>query len=95
MITVDANIYVSAIVFRGNPGRLLHRAIEGDVQAAISQPILDEVLRVLRVKFGRSEADLDRVESLIGEFARMVAPAITFDVVNGDPDNNRIVECAV
>ena len=35
--------------------RLLHLAIDGDLEVALSQPILDETLRILREKFGWSE----------------------------------------
>jgi hypothetical protein len=43
--TFDTNIYVSALIYGGTPLRLLNLAIAGDLEAAISQPILDETLR--------------------------------------------------
>ena len=68
MITIDTNNYISGLQYRGNPSVLLHRAIEGDVGVAISEPILWEVLRVLRDKFGRSEEDVARFEEVIRGF---------------------------
>jgi hypothetical protein len=41
---------------------------------AISKPILDEVLRILREKFKRSEAELAEAEERIRSFTQMVAP---------------------
>jgi putative PIN family toxin of toxin-antitoxin system len=95
VITVDANIYVSAVQFGGNPERLLHRAIAGDIEIAISEPILAEVLRILQVKFGRSEVDLAKLEATIRGLAKMVTPTQPLSVVKDDPDDNRIIECAV
>ena len=51
MITLDTNQYVSAIWFGGKPADVLAMALKEEVQVAISQPILDETLRVLREKF--------------------------------------------
>lgn len=50
-ITIDTNIYVSALIFGGTPMRLLHLAIDGKLDVAVSQPILDETARVLEKKF--------------------------------------------
>jgi predicted nucleic acid-binding protein len=50
--TLDTNVYISALVFGGAPRRLLDLAIDGHLDVTISQPILDETLRVLREKFG-------------------------------------------
>lgn len=74
MITVDANIYISAWEFGGIPLRLLRLAVEGDLEIAISQAILNEVLRILRDKFGRSSERVAEVEAWIAGFTRMVEP---------------------
>lgn len=50
-VTLDTNIYVSALHFGGKPMQLLERGLDGRIQIAVSQPIIDESLRVLREKF--------------------------------------------
>jgi uncharacterized protein len=70
-------------------------AIDGDVGVAISEPILDEVLRVLRVKFGHSDRELAEAETRIRSFTYMIAPAQALNVVSDDPGDNRVIECAV
>jgi putative PIN family toxin of toxin-antitoxin system len=92
--TLDTNIYVSALVYRGTPLRLLHLAIDGDLEVAISQPILDETLRILREKFGWQEERLQGAEALINGCARRVSPSQTLSVVKEDEPDNRILECA-
>ncbi len=46
-VTLDSNIYVSALAFGGRPMELLQLANEGAIEIAVSDAILDEVSRVL------------------------------------------------
>lgn len=94
-VTLDTNIYVSALQFGGKPMQLLQMGLEGELDIAISQPILDETLRVLREKFGWADDDLRDAEAAISAATYRVAPTETLDVVEADPTDNRIVECAV
>jgi hypothetical protein len=55
-VTLDTNIYVNAFEFGGGPMRLLQLGMDGEVEVAVSQPIIDETMRVLRIKFGWSDA---------------------------------------
>jgi putative PIN family toxin of toxin-antitoxin system len=95
VITIDANIFVSAIVFDGKPAALLLKAVEGGVEVGISPPTLDEVLRILRDKFGRSQAELEEAEKRILSFTRIFIPTHKLNVIHEDPDDDRILECAV
>ena len=94
-VTLDTNIYVSALQFGGKPMQLLQMGLEGELDIAISQPILDETLRVLRENFGWSDEDLRDAEAAISAATYRVAPTETLDVVEADPTDNRILECAV
>ena len=95
MRTLDSNIYISALEFGGKPLTLLEKGLESEVHIAISQPIINETLRVLREKFNWSADDLRDAESTIRAAAHVVTPTMKLDVVKDDPDDNRIVECAV
>lgn len=92
--TLDSNIYVSALVFRGTPRRLLDLAIDHQVDVAISRPILDETLGVPGEKFGWQPERLDGVKELILGFARKVRPSQVVNVIKEDSADNRILECA-
>ena len=81
-------------MYGGTPLRLLHLAIDGDLEVAFSQPILDETLRILREKFGWSEERLRGAEALIVGFARRVSPSQTINIIKEDEPDNRILECA-
>ena len=92
-VTLDTNIYVSAFQFGGM--RLLHMAVDGDIEIAVSPAIIDEVIRVLRDKFHWDGYRLHDARQQILGFARLVTPAHTLDVVKEDEPDNRILECAV
>jgi putative PIN family toxin of toxin-antitoxin system len=94
-VTLDSNIYISALVFGGKPKRILEMAIEGHVEIAISDSIVEEVRRHLRAKFGWSEERTTEAVESINEYAVHVTPSEQIDAVPVDPDDNRVLECAV
>jgi putative PIN family toxin of toxin-antitoxin system len=94
-VTLDTNVYVSAFEFQGMARRLLHMALDGDIEIAVSEPIIRETLRVLREKFDWDGYRLNDAKQQILGLAHLVEPEQTLNVVKDDPDDNRIVECAV
>ena len=94
-VTLDANVYLSGCVFGGKPKRVLEMAIEGEIEVAVSDPIIQEVRRHLRGTFGWSEPRAAEAVESIAEFAKHVTPTETIDTVTTDPDDNRVLECAV
>jgi uncharacterized protein len=94
-ITVDSNVYISAFVYGGKPLRVLQMAVDGEIEVASSGPILDETLRVLREKFELTQEDLLDAEIWLRNFTRSVQISETLAVVNEDPDDDRVLECAV
>ena len=93
-VTFDTNVFISALNFGGNPKRLLDMAVAREVEVAISDPIIGEIERVLRVKFKWQADEIADTLKLISSFTQRVEPKQTLDVVKSDPDDNRIVECA-
>lgn len=61
----------------------------------VSQAIIGETLDVLARKFGASPEDLAEARAIMVEAARTVTPAVQLDVIEEDPSDNRILECAV
>ncbi len=95
VVTADTNIYISALNFSGAPRRFLIEAIAGSVRLAVSAPILDEIEGVLRDKFSWSPEAIRDALTLLAGCATVVVPTESIDVVYDDPDDNRILECAV
>ena len=73
--------------------RLLHLAIDGEIEIAISEPILGETIRVLREKFAWPPYGLHDAGLRLRRIARIVEPKIRLSVLDDEPDN-RILECA-
>lgn len=93
-VTLDSNVYLSGFVFGGKPKRVLEMAINGEIEVAVSDPIIQEVRRHLLGKFGWSEPRAAEAVESIAEFATHVTPTETIDTVATDPDDNRVLECA-
>lgn len=94
--TLDTNIIISGLNFpRGNPARILQMAAEGQFEAVVSDPILEEVDRILQRVFKWTPGMADEAVSTIRSIATHVTPTETLAVVERDPDDDRIVEAAV
>jgi uncharacterized protein len=65
------------------------------VRLFISDAIMDEMLEVLETKFKHSPKRLAIEKAYVGKCTVRVVPKLRLDVVPADPDDNRIVECAV
>lgn len=94
-VTADSNILISALQYGGKPLTLLDMAQDGRVELAISDDILTETLRVLRDKFQRTIESLQDAENHLREITKHILPAERVDAVTADPDDNRVLECAV
>ncbi len=70
-------------------------AVDGDLRGAISPAILQEVLRVMEEKFHSTPEDLREAEALITGCTELAQPTESLAVVNEDPDDDRILECAL
>jgi putative PIN family toxin of toxin-antitoxin system len=69
--------------------------VDGDLDVAISQSIIDETLRVLRDKFRASPSELSEAARIMDAAATMVYPTVTPRAVKNDPNDDHIVACAV
>jgi uncharacterized protein len=94
-ITADSNLYVSAFNFGGLPQRLLDLAEAGTIQLTISEPLIEEILDVLGRKFDWTASELRIARERIIRYAEIVTPSEQINAVPEDPDDDRILECAV
>jgi putative PIN family toxin of toxin-antitoxin system len=93
-VVLDSNVWVSAFQFKGKPQAVVQLALDGEIEVAICASVIEETTRTLRDKFGWDEEQLSRVRDTMELYSRLVTPTETFDAVPGDPDDNRILECA-
>ena len=91
---LDSNILISAIVFGGNPKRIIELIQENDVIAITSRILISELFDVLVKKFHFTSEKLYLAEELIRENFLIVSPSETLNIVR-DKDDNRVLEAAV
>ena len=94
-VVLDTNIYISALMFGGLPGSLLDLALLQSFSLVISPALLDELDEKLRLKFEVSGEDTSIIRAKLENNAEIVRPDIILDVIKDDPDDNRVLECAV
>jgi len=94
-VTADTNVCISALEFGGLPLKVLTAARQGLIRLDISNPLLDEIHRVLRDKFAWSEDMRQRLALRLSRFTSPVHPTQTINAVPEDPDDNRVPERGV
>jgi putative PIN family toxin of toxin-antitoxin system len=93
-VTLDTNVYVSALNFGGRASRLLNMAEAGSLVIDISDHIEKELTRVLREDFHWDGYRLHFMVGRLRRLTRRAIPTMTIAVVD-DPDDDRIIECAI
>lgn len=100
-VVLDANIYISALISsQGNPASIVNRWLAGEFDVLLSQPIVDEILRVTgyrRLQSKYKEIRENRLEfvDLISEQGIWTKPTKLLNVVVADESDNRYLECAI
>ena len=95
-VTVDTNFLISATQWDYSVAhKLLKKLILSDAEIFTTQDILDETAEVLERDF---EYNKNEVKNIIGKillFAKQIKPKQKIDVIKDDPDDNKIIACAI
>lgn len=95
VVVFDTNILFSAIGWRGRPYECLEHARSGRVAGMTCQELLDELTDKLRAKLAFTDEQLtETLADLLG-FLSLVAIPNTLHGVSADPDDDKLLECAV
>ena len=95
-VVFDTNVLVSATLNKGKPYRVLELAECEEVTSIMSQDIvneLDDVLGRERLPFEREQ--IDEFVGKVLSTSEMVTPETNLEVIEDDPDDDKILECAV
>lgn len=96
LLVLDSNVYISAVLFGGKPRLIIQAALAGRVRLAVSASILEEIEEVLSgKKFKIPEAAAKEIVAEISNLAENVAPVEKISRIKEDPDDDRILECAL
>jgi len=89
----DTNIYISAIIFGGNPRQCLELARTREIELFSSKAILLELSKKLQVKFKWDREEIEEVIEGLAYFIKLVEPKTKINLIKDNPDN-RILEAA-
>lgn len=101
IVVLDTNVIISSLLSaKGAPAKIIGRWEAGDFDVAISPPLINELKRVLTydrvrryLKF--SDEEIDLFLKRFSTTAIMVDPHKTVDVIEADPDDDRVLECVL
>jgi putative PIN family toxin of toxin-antitoxin system len=95
-IVLDANIFVSAFFWGGNPRIVLERAINKTDELFISKEILDEIEEVIgRPKFHAGKDEIEYYIKSIEEISNKIVPKNKIRRGSRDITDNKYIECAI
>ena len=94
-IVIDTNVFVSAIVFGGQPRKLINLIADDVLTLVTAEELLTELRRIIIAKFPEFIDDLTRVEKLLESDATWVRlGGVTIDI-SRDSDDNKFIEAGV
>jgi len=95
-VTVDTNFLISATQWDYSVAhKLLKKLILSDAEIFTTQDILDETAEVLERDFKYSKDEAKNIIEKILLFAKLIKPKQKVDVIKDDPDDNKVIECAI
>ena len=100
-VVLDTNVLISGLLIPGGPpGKIVDLWTENKITVIVSQALIEEFFDVLlRPKFKRAGTVIERQDLLMGllemENSVFVFPGVRLHVVEEDPADNHVLECAL
>ena len=99
-LVLDTNVWVSAVIWKGSPARIIKAAQEKKVCIITSEEIVNEISRTLaypRLKRIYEDAGVSQQQliSAILQVANLVEVNSKIHVIRDDPADNKCLECAM
>ena len=94
-IVFDSNVYISALLFKGIPGKVLEMAQKDKITLIVSDEIITETARILEEKFKWPQHNIDKFKRRLSDISDNIRPKIKLDIIKEREPDNRILECAV
>lgn len=94
-IVLDSNVYISALLFKGIPGKILDMALKNEIILITSDEIITETVRILREKFKWPEHNIDKFMRRLSDISVNIKPVNKLNVIKERESDNSVLECAV
>jgi uncharacterized protein len=95
-VVLDTNIIISALIFGGKPRVILNQIIRKEILGGVSDALSVEMRNVLsRNKFDTGKEYVTAATDALLAVLEKVNPEERVDVIADDPDDDRVLECAL
>lgn len=94
-IVIDSNVWISALVYGGNPRRVIELVVQQGTRVVMSEELLTEIRRVLTTKFPEFLADFEALYAALGNFITLVPLGAHTVTICRDPADNMVLETAL
>ena len=94
-VVLDSNVYIAAFLAKGLASDILKFGEKGKIEIYTSKEILDEVKGKLVKKAKLEELYVKQLLSHVEKSLKIIRTIKKLVVVKEDPDDNKILECAV
>jgi len=95
-ITVDTNFLISATQWDYSvANKLLEKLLINNYEIFTTKEILDEFEEILKRDFKYNNEEVKRIVDVLLQFLILIEPIRKITIVLDDPDDNKIIECAL
>lgn len=94
-MVIDTNVWLSGLIYGGNPGGLIKLFSEGMIIVAISEELISELRRKIIEKFPLYLSQLKLLEASLRQDAEMVRLGSKTIIASRDVDDNKFIETAL
>ncbi|OGM15327.1 putative toxin-antitoxin system toxin component, PIN family [Candidatus Woesebacteria bacterium RBG_19FT_COMBO_42_9] len=93
-VILDTNVYISGLLYGGNPLSCLELAREKKIRIFTSRAQILELSQKLYTKFDWKEDDIKKLIKSIGLFTELIEPKHSITLIEKDESDNRVLEIA-
>lgn len=94
-VVFDTNILISATLWDGSVAqKVLFKLIQSDMEIFSSTEILSEYHKILKRDFYYSDEESIYIMRKIFSFITLIEPKERLKIIEEDPDDDKIIECA-
>ncbi|HKP52315.1 MAG TPA: putative toxin-antitoxin system toxin component, PIN family [Chloroflexia bacterium] len=100
-VVLDSNIVVSRfIVAKGKSAQIIKLWEDRRFTLLVSEPLLQEYRRVMaykrvRLRHGLTDKEIEEAINPFSEYATIIKPTVQIEAVRDDPDDDKVLECAI
>ena len=100
VVVLDTNVWISAMIWGGEPAEIILAVEKGQIRVVVSEEIVEEISRTLdyhRLREVYESVNVNRqqlVETVL-LIGKLVQVGSKVEVVEADPSDNKILDCAL